>query len=163
MAPSGPPPARASPILGDGCMDAPPPGGCSSGDDFGRIGDDGVAGGGHDRAAALSGDHPAGHRTRRGDARLEHLDLGVELLDALREVADLVAAGHAHPVESVGHGLVELAAPGAPELVGRALRALVLLPGLLASPSLVLPTPVDEAVEHLGALFAGGREGSEAG
>src|SRR5947207_5675080 len=93
MAPSGAPAASASPILGERTGVREPPlrstGIPPLDDDLRRI-------------ARRRGGGLGGHdlRTRRrGHARPELLDLGVELLDAPRQVADLVAGRHAQAVQ----------------------------------------------------------------
>src|SRR5215218_1124257 len=104
MAPSGAPVASASPILGERTLPWEPLPLRSTGappldDDLRRVGRRGGGLRGHDLRTG-----------RRGHARLELLDLGVELLDPLRQAADLVASRHAQAMKGGGQRVVELVA-----------------------------------------------------
>src|SRR5436305_4332774 len=96
---------------------------------------------------------------RRGRARLHLLDLGVQLLDLLGEVPDLLAGRHAEPGEGRGQRVVDPVADRRPG----ALRLLARLAGLVLALDLDVLAALDQAVEDLRALLLGRREGAQAG
>src|SRR6185436_17148214 len=124
MAPSGAPAASASPIFEeDRARAAEPLGSLStqrprSGNVLRRVGR--IRG-------ARSHDRRLGGRSGAG-ARPQALDLGGQLLDALRQSADLVAGGNAEAVERAGEHLVDLLAPLLPLPLSLSLRLVELLP-----------------------------------
>src|SRR4029077_13081542 len=103
---------------------------------------------------------------RRRHARLELLDLVVELLDLLRQVADLVAGGHAEAVEGRRQLLVELVTPGLEGALGLGLHLVDLglhLLDLDLAARLHVAAALDHAAEDLAPLLLRRRQRAEAG
>jgi hypothetical protein len=124
---------------------------------------------------------PRGGRGRAAAVGLQPVDLGVELLDPVGQVADLVAGGHAEAVQHLGEPILEgradLLGAGAEAALGLAhlgleagLGALHLaldagarLAELLLALGLEDLALVDELLEQLAALLLDGRQRAQPG